>query len=343
MSVKPASQYTTKVSNSAQCIDLRSDTVTLPSAEMKKAIVEAVLGDDVYGEDETVNQLESRCAELFCKESAIFVASGTMGNLLAIMAHCQRGDEIIVGRHNHIHRVSATTIDVGSDGTMKIQDIEEAIRVADNHMPITRLICLESTHNFSGGRVLPLEYLKSVNELASRHNLSVHLDGARIYNAAVALNVKVSDIAQYADSVMMCFSKGLGAPVGSILALGGGWRQAGILAAAAHVALDHAEETIRRDHANAKKLALGLNERTPSNLKNRISACENEITNMVLLECNSGISPTQVQQFFHSHGVLVMAFDSKRIRIVLNWGVTEADVDRALNVYSAFVDSISIS
>ncbi|KAL6738689.1 hypothetical protein Aduo_012211 [Ancylostoma duodenale] len=367
MVLNSASQYTTTVTNSAQCIDLRSDTVTLPSAEMKAAMANAILGDDVYGEDQTINDLEARCATLFGKEAGLFVVSGTMGNLLAVMAHCQRGDEIIVGRQNHIHRweqgnyaqlagVSATTLQVNNDGTMNLEDIEEAIRVNDNHMPHTRLICLENTHNYSGGRVLPLEYLKAVRDLAIRHNLKVHIDGARIFNAAVALGVKVSDIAQYGDSVMMCFSKGLGAPVGSILvgsklfienarrrrkAVGGGWRQAGVLAAAAHVALDGAEATVKVDHENAQKLASGINALTPDSLKNAIHATESGITNMVMLVCSDGISPSQVQMFFQSNGVLMMVFDATRIRIVLNWGVKEGDIDKVLSVYSKFIDSIS--
>nr|CDJ95042.1 unnamed protein product [Haemonchus contortus] len=369
MVTKPTPQYTTTVPNSAQCIDMRSDTVTLPSDEMKEAMVKAVLGDDVYGEDRTVNELEERCAELFGKEAGLFVASGTMGNLLAIMAHCQRGDEIIVGRYNHIHRweqgnyaqlagVSATTVDVGSDGTMRIDDMEDAIRVQDIHMPNTRLICLETTHNYSGGRPLPLDYIRSVRELASKHGLNVHIDGARIYNAAIALGVEVRDIAQYADSVMMCFSKGLGAPVGSILvgskalidkarrsrkAVGGGWRQAGILAAAAHVALNNAEKTIRRDHANAQKLASGINAITPDNLKDAIHASDDGITNMVILKCDNGVSPVQVQKFFESRGVLMMLFDATRVRIVLNWGVTEEDVEKVLGHYKEFIQSLSNS
>ncbi|XGW25655.1 hypothetical protein V3C99_006790 [Haemonchus contortus] len=369
MVMKPTPQYITTVPNSAQCIDMRSDTVTLPSDEMKEAMMKAVLGDDVYGEDRTVNELEERCAQLFGKEAGLFVASGTMGNLLAIMAHCQRGDEIIVGRYNHIHRweqgnyaqlagVSATTVDVGSDGTMKIDDIEDAIRVQDIHMPNTRLICLETTHNYSGGRPLPLDYIRSVRELASKHGLNVHIDGARIYNAAIALGVEVRDIAQYADSVMMCFSKGLGAPVGSILvgskafidkarrsrkAVGGGWRQAGILAAAAHVALNNAEKTIGRDHANAQKLASGINAITPDNLKDAIHASDVGITNMVILKCNNGVSPIQVQKFFESRGVLMMLFDATRVRIVLNWGVTEEDVEKVLGHYKEFIQSLTNS
>ncbi|KAK6750670.1 hypothetical protein RB195_002565 [Necator americanus] len=339
MVLKTSSQYTTTVENSAHCIDLRSDTVTLPSPEMREAMANALVGDDVYGEDKTINDLETRCATLFGKEAGLFVVSGTMGNLLAVMAHCQRGDEIIVGTQNHIHRweqgnyaqlagISATTLPVNSD---------------------------ENTHNYAGGRVLPLEYLKAVYDIAARHNVRVHIDGARIFNAAVALGVKIADIAQYGDSVMMCFSKGLGAPVGSILvgskdfiksarrrrkALGGGWRQGGILAAAAHVSLDKAEETIRRDHANAKKLASGINGITPDSLKKAIHAFDSGITNMVILKCGDGISPSQVQKFFHSNGVLMMVFDTTRIRIVLNWGVTEGDVDRVLNIYRKFIDSV---
>ncbi|KIH68768.1 Beta-eliminating lyase [Ancylostoma duodenale] len=197
---------------------------------------------------------------------------------------------------------------------------------------------------------------RAVRDLAIRHNLKVHIDGARIFNAAVALGVKVSDIAQYGDSVMMCFSKGLGAPVGSILvgsklfienarrrrkALGGGWRQAGVLAAAAHVALDGAEATVKVDHENAQKLASGINALTPDSLKNAIHATESGITNMVMLVCSDGISPSQVQMFFQSNGVLMMVFDATRIRIVLNWGVKEGDIDKVLSVYSKFIDSIS--
>ncbi|PIO75149.1 L-allo-threonine aldolase domain protein [Teladorsagia circumcincta] len=323
MASKLPSQYTTTVANSAQFVDMRSDTVTLPSDEMKQAMVNAMLGDDVYGEDETVNNLEATCAELFGKEAGLFVVSGTMGNLLAIMAHCQRGDEIIVGKHNHIHRweqgnyaqlagVSATTTDVDTEGKMKIEDIEEAIRVRDIHMPNTRLICLETTHNYSGGRALSMEYLKSVRVLASKYGINVHIDGARIYNASVALGVEVRDIAQYADSVMMCFSKGLGAPIGSILvgsrtfidkarrsrkAVGGGWRQAGVLAAAANIALDKAEDTIKRDHANAKKLASGINAITPKELRHTIHAPDVGITNMVILKCSNGVSPAQVPEW----------------------------------------------
>uniref|UniRef100_A0A1I7WN43 Beta_elim_lyase domain-containing protein n=1 Tax=Heterorhabditis bacteriophora TaxID=37862 RepID=A0A1I7WN43_HETBA len=210
---------------------------------MKQAMIDAQLGDDVYGEDTTVNELEKRCAELFGKEAGLFVASGTMGNLLAVMAHCQRGDEIIVGRQNHIHRWEQgnyAQLAMKEDGIMDVKDIEDSIRINDSHMPRTRLICLENTHNYAGGKALPISYLKSIRDLANRYNLLIHMDGARIYNAAIALGVK---------------------------AVGGGWRQAGILAAAAHVALDKADVTIRKDHHNAQILAAGINQRTPESFK----------------------------------------------------------------------------
>ncbi|PAV78242.1 hypothetical protein WR25_17648 isoform C [Diploscapter pachys] len=364
----PETGYSTKVDNASQCIDLRSDTVTLPSAEMKKAMVEAILGDDVFGEDPTVNQLEKRCAALFGKEAALFVLSGTMGNLLAVLSHCQRGDELIVGRHNHIHKweqgnyaqlggISATTLKVNPDGTMDPNDIEDAIRANDQHMPRTALVCIENTHNFAGGKALSTDYLKSVRKLADKHKLKVHMDGARIYNAAIALNVDVSEICSYVDSMMMCFSKGLGAPMGSILvgtrqfidearkkrkAVGGGWRQAGILAACANLALDRAVETIERDHRHAKLLAKGINERTPEALKSSIHADEKDITNMVLVTCKDKVTTSQVVAFFQSHSILFMAFDSSRIRIVLNWGVCENDLHKILDIYQTFVDSIKI-
>ncbi|VDM76072.1 unnamed protein product [Strongylus vulgaris] len=367
MVLKHTSFYTATVDDPSRFIDLRSDTVTLPTEEMRLAMANAVLGDDVYGEDQTINSLEDRCANLFGKEAGLFVVSGTMGNLLAIMTHCQRGDEIIVGRFNHIHRweqggyaqiagVSATTLPMNEDATMKLEDLEEAIRVDDCHMPRTSLICLENTHNYAGGLALPLNYLKSVYEMASSRNVSVHIDGARIFNAAVALGVKVSEIAKYGDSIMMCFSKGLGAPVGSMLlgsrefiegarrrrkALGGGWRQAGVLAAAAHIALDKAEETIEEDHANARKLARGFNEMTPESLKNDLQVSENGITNMIILKCSKKIPPAEVKKFFQSHGVLVMLFDDTRVRIVTNWGIKANHVEKVLNVYKELVDSVS--
>lgn len=360
------SAYTQKSNKTHTSIDLRSDTVTVPSMEMRKAMAEAVVGDDVYGEDTTTTRLEQRCAELFGKEAGLFVASGTMGNLLAIMAHCQRGEEIIVGRYNHIHRweqgnyaqlagISATTLEVKPDGTMDLDDIEQAIRVKDCHMPASKLICIENTHNYTGGKALPIEWMRSVKMLAERRQLKVHMDGARIYNAAIACNTTVKHIASFADTVQMCFSKGLGAPVGSIVvgpkafidrarhsrkALGGGWRQSGILAAAAHVALDHAEATIRADHERAKKLSKMINEATPDVLRTKVYAKENDITNMVLIHCENGVSVQQLTDFFQKHDILAMTFDARRIRMVLNWNVNDENLDTIVEVYKKFLAQI---
>ncbi|CAI4221843.1 unnamed protein product [Auanema sp. JU1783] len=358
--------YTTTEQNVAESIDMRSDTVTQPTQAMKEAMMNCPLGDDVYTEDPTVNSLEKKCAALFQKPAALFVASGTMGNLISVMAHCQRGDEIIVGRSNHIHRweqgnyaqlasVSATTLNVNDKGMMNLSEMEESIRVNDCHMPRTKLICLETTHNYSGGKPIPLEYLKDVRQLADKHHLKIHIDGARIYNAAVAMGVAVADIAAYADSVMMCFSKGLGAPIGSILvgsesfiadarrirkALGGGWRQAGILASAASVALDNAMQTIERDHRLAKTLADAINNNTPENLKDSLFVDTTNITNMVVLQCKNRAKPVMIQDFFRQNNILVMAFDHYRVRIIPNSNVSENDIAKTVEAYRAFVESL---
>ncbi|CAB3406488.1 unnamed protein product [Caenorhabditis bovis] len=357
------SAYTTKSNKNPNSIDLRSDTVTQPSKEMRQAMAEAIVGDDVYGEDSTTTRLEEKCAKLFGKPAGLFVVSGTMGNLLAVMAHCQRGDEIIVGRYNHIHRweqgnyaqlggISATTLEVKPDGTMDIDDIEQAIRVKDCHMPRTKLICIENTHNYVGGKALPIEWMRQVRELANRRDLKVHMDGARIFNAAVAQNRRVDELAAFADTVQMCFSKGLGAPVGSILvgpveliaaarhlrkAIGGGWRQSGVLAAAALVAVDRGVATVKADHRRAVMLARMINEATPAARKSQLFAQENDITNMVLVHCENGVTVQQFCDFFQNHDILVMAFDAKRIRMVLNWDVTDEHLDRVLHVYESFV------
>ncbi|CAI5449130.1 unnamed protein product [Caenorhabditis angaria] len=334
---------------------------------MRKAMANSIVGDDVYKEDQTTINLENRCAKLFGKEAGLFVVSGTMGNLLAVMAHCQRGDEIIVGKHNHIHRweqgnyaqiggISATTLNCNDDGTMNLAEIEEAIRVKagysdkdykiqeedsdivhipDCHMPATRLICIENTHNFTGGKALPVEWMSSVQKLAQKHNLKVHMDGARIYNAAIASK-----------------TLRLGAPIGSIIvgplefidkarhirkAIGGGWRQSGVLAAAAHVALDNAEVTITRDNQRAVKLAKMINDVTPSDKRSRIFAQDKDITNMVLVHCDN---VQKFTAFFQERDVLVMAFDTKRIRMVLNWGVNDEHLEKIVKVYQEYVEQM---
>jgi len=262
-------------------VDLRSDTVTRPTAAMREAMAAAVVGDDVFGDDPSVNALQGKVAAMLGKEAALFVSSGTQANLCAQMSHCQRGEEAIVGQLAHSYRYEAGGAAVlGSiqpqpvpqqpDGTLLLADIEAAIKPDDEHFARTRLLCLENTWN---GKVLPLDYIEQATALARRRGVATHLDGARLFNAAVASDVPLARIAGHFDSVSVCFSKGLGAPVGSALAgsralierarrvrkmLGGGMRQVGVLAAAAMHALDHHVDRLVEDHANAKRLADGL-------------------------------------------------------------------------------------
>ena len=265
-------------------IDLRSDTVTQPTEAMRQAMANAPVGDDVYGEDPTVNRLQEMAAALLGKEAALFVPSGTMGNLAAVLAHCGRGDEVILGDQSHTFLfesgaylgaggVHSRQIPNSQIGSLDLDDIRRAVRPDDAHFPVTRLIALENTHNRCGGVVLTPDYMQSVAELARAHGLKVHLDGARLFNAAVALGVEPAALAAPVDSVTFCLSKGLCAPVGSVLCgshdfiarahrvrkqLGGGMRQAGVLAAAGIVALETMIPRLEEDHQRAKRLGPGL-------------------------------------------------------------------------------------
>ncbi len=266
-------------------IDFRSDTVSHPTAKMRAAMAEAIVGDDVYGEDPTVNQLQDLAADMLGKEAALFVPSGTMANIAAIVAHTQRGDEVICGQNSHIFLneqaslavvggVQAHTLPEEQDGTLALDRITGAIRTLGNpHYPITRVIAIENTHNVMGGVPLTPAYTQQVGELAKQHNLKLHIDGARLFNAAVALDVDVKDLVAPADSVYFCLSKGLSAPVGSMICgskdfiakvlrvrklMGGGMRQAGILAAAGILAMTEMVAGLATDHANAERLAVGL-------------------------------------------------------------------------------------
>ena len=265
-------------------VDLRSDTVTTPTPAMREAMYSAEVGDDVYGEDPTVNRLQALAAEKTGKEAGLFVTSGTMGNLAAVLAHCDRGDEVILGNLAHTFLFEAGGISAlggvhshqipnQPDGTLALDDILAAIRPDDAHFPVTRLICLENTHNRCGGVSLSVEYTRQVGELAHEHGLQVHLDGARLFNAAVAQGVSAAELAGPVDSVTFCLSKGLSAPVGSVLCgsgefihrahrirkqLGGGMRQAGVLAAAGIVALETMVDRLAEDHARARTLASRL-------------------------------------------------------------------------------------
>ena len=260
-------------------IDLRSDTVTLPTNEMKKFIINSPLGDDVYGEDPSVNLLQKKIAKIFNKEAALFVPSGTMANLISVLTHCNRGDEVILGDKSHIFYYEAGGISAFGgvhshqlknydDGTIKINDIENSIRdIGNDHFPKTKLICLENTHNACYGSVIDTDYFKDVKEIANDNNLSIHLDGARIFNAAIKLNKSVDELTKDCDSISCCLSKGLSAPVGSVIlgtknfilkakhmrkALGGGMRQAGLIASAGIFSLDNMINRIENDHENAK-------------------------------------------------------------------------------------------
>ena len=274
-------------------IDLRSDTVTLPTPAMREAIAKAELGDDVFGEDPTVNRLEAMAAEMLGKEAALLTASGTMSNLVALLAHCQRGDEVIVGSEAHVLHYEAVgaaalgglelrPIPNDDRGRLDPSDVERAVRPPDIHQPRSTLVCLENTHNRCGGAVLSEHDLAAVAQAARRWGMAVHLDGARIFNAAVALGMPAAQLARHVDSVAFCLSKGLACPVGSVLCgsaqfiqrarryrkmVGGGMRQAGIIAAAGIVALETMIDRLQEDHDNARVLAEGRSEEHTSELQ----------------------------------------------------------------------------
>mgnify|MGYP000129398236 FL=1 len=331
-------------------IDLRSDTVTMPTQEMRKAMFEAEVGDDVYGDDPTINALEKMAAEVVGKEAALFVASGTMGNQLGVMTHTIRGDEVILGENAHIavHEVGATAVLSGvqlrtiksSDDILYPEAVEKAIRVDDIHEPRTGLICLENA--LANGTVVPLDVMKSVYDLAKLHNIPVHLDGARLFNAATALGCTAADIAQYTDSVQFCLSKGLCAPVGSILAgtkefinkarknrklLGGGMRQAGILAAAGIVALEKMTQRLAEDHENAKYLGKRLLEIPGIELD-----LEKIQINMVFFKLNRPEfdSNNLVSRFFEK-GIKINGEEAGLFRFVTNNDVSKKDIDYVID------------
>lgn len=336
-------------------IDLRSDTVTWPTDEMRQAMAEAVVGDDVYGEDPTVNRLEELGAQKLGKEAALFVPSGTMSNLVALLAHTRPGEEIVVGAEAHIYyyevgglaRVAGVLprlID-DSEGVFTAAAIRAAFRPPNLHFPETRLICLENTHNRGGGTVTPVDNMREIYELSREHGLLVHLDGARIFNAAVATGCPVTDFTRYADSVTACLSKGLSAPVGSLLAgngeflararkarklLGGGMRQAGVLAAAGIVAMERMVGRLADDHANARLLAEGL-----SGITGIIIDPRRTQTNIVSFGLAPGITDEAFLRCLRDRGVLAGSSAPQRIRMVLNRMVSAADVETALGAARA--------
>jgi threonine aldolase len=332
-------------------IDLRSDTVTHPTPEMRKAMFEAEVGDDVYGEDPTVNRLEAMAARMMGKEAALFTTSGTQSNLIGVLTHTNHGDEIILGDESHIFwyevggaaalgGVIMHTVPTDSCGCLNPDDIARAIRSKDIHYPQTTLLCLENTHNRCGGAVLTVDYTNEVCNLAHTHGLKVHLDGARIFNAAIALGVPACALAQNSDSVALCLSKGLSAPVGSLLCgdkdfverarkfrkmLGGGMRQAGVIAAAGIVALETMVDRLAEDHANARRLADGL-----AGIKG-ISLAQDDIpTNIVMFHLSPELSVVEFTEGLEKAGVKIGLRDGRPFRAVTHRMVSSSDIDEGL-------------
>ena len=336
-------------------IDLRSDTVTQPTAEMRRAMAEAEVGDDVFGEDPTVNRLEAMAAERMGKEAALFVASGTMANLVSALTHCQRGDEMVLGTDAHIFMnevggvaalggIQVKAVPNHSRGKLDPETVEEAIRPDGLHFPSTGLVCMENTHNRGSGAAFTAQEMGGVTEVAHAHGVPVHLDGARIFNAAVALGVPASSLAAQADSVSFCLSKGLSCPVGSLVTgttefiakarktrkmVGGGMRQAGVLAAAGVVALEHMVDRLAEDHDNAKRLAQGL-----AQLPGVAIDPAQVQTNIVIVEMTEK-PPLEFISELKERGVLANYNLGRRVRFVTHHGINAEDIDEALDASEA--------
>jgi threonine aldolase len=332
-------------------IDLRSDTFTHPTPEMRKAMFEAEVGDDVYGEDPTVNRLETMAAGIMGKEAALFTTSGTQSNLVAVLTHTNHGDEVIVGDEAHmlwyevggaaaLGGVTLRTVPNDSRGRLNPDDIDRTIRGENIHYPRTTLLCLENTHNRCGGTVLTREYTEEVCNLAHSHGLKVYLDGARIFNAAVALGIPASNLTQNVDSVGLCLSKGLSAPVGSLLCgskdfverarkfrkmLGGGMRQAGVIAAAGIVALETMVDRLAEDHANARRLAQGL-----AGIEGITLAQDDISTNIVMFHLPSELSVVEFAEGLERAGVKIGLRDGHPFRAVTHCMVSSTDINEAV-------------
>ncbi len=332
-------------------IDLRSDTLTKPTPTMLTAMLNAPLGDDVYGEDPTVNRLEAIAAETLGKEAAIFATSGTQSNLLGLLTHCQRGEEYIVGQQAHTYRlegggaavlgsIQPQPLDFEADGSLNLEKVSRAIKPDDYHFAHTRLLCLENTQ---GGKVLPLPYLAEAAHLARDNGLKLHLDGARVFNAAVKQTVSVREIAHHFDTVSVCLSKGLGAPVGSVLCgsrdeikvarrwrkmLGGGMRQAGILAAAGIIALTEHVERLADDHANAARLAAGLAQ--IEEIEVDPTAVQTNILFVTLAKATS----LKLADYLKQQGIMISG--GRTIRLVTHLDVTEADIETVIAAIKRF-------
>jgi threonine aldolase len=336
-------------------IDLRSDTVTHPTPAMREAMANAVVGDDVYGDDPTVNQLEQEAAEMFGKEAGLFVSSGTQGNLIAMMTHCQSGGEAIIGHTSHIFRyeqggiariagIMPHAVPVQADGTLRLEDIQGAIRGDDEHFPRTRVIAVENTQNSAGGVALSPEYMNQVIDLAHQHGLKAHIDGARIFNAITACKTTPQEMVGDADSLTFCLSKGLCAPVGSILVgstefikearrarkiLGGGMRQAGVLAAAGRIALQEMSKRLGEDHDNAALMAEGMSE---------IAGIEvfKQNTNFIFFRLTEAakLTPKTLGEAMKEHNILLGGYSQDRgFRIVTHYWITQERVNQVIEAF----------
>lgn len=338
-------------------IDLRSDTVTRPTAAMRQAMMAAQVGDDVFGEDPSINALETLAADLLGKEAAIYCTSGTQSNLLALLTHCQRGDEYIVGQKAHTYRyegggaavlgsIQPQPLMFESDGSLDLETVAEFIKPDDFHFAKTRLLCLENTH---AGIVLPLDYLKKANAFARENKLNIHLDGARIFNAVVKLKIDVKEITQYFDTISCCLSKGLGAPVGSVLAgssaqikkarrwrkmLGGGMRQAGFLAAAGIYALTHHVDRLEIDHETALELARGLSQ--IDEIRIDLDMVQ---TNMLFANIDDDI--TILSDFLKEKGILIDT--ANPVRLVTHLDISKQDIEYTLKTFKAFFSGRTIA
>ena len=344
-----------------QTIDLRSDTITRPTDTMRRAMATAAVGDDVLGDDPTVQELEAMAARRLNKQAALFVASGTMGNLVCQMVHCRRGDEMILGSESHIFfyeqggsaaigNIHSRTVANQPDGTMAIEDIRSAIRADNIHFPISRLIVIENTHNRCSGTPIELDYLAALRDLADHHRMKIHMDGARIFNAALALGCTAAELASYADSVTFCLSKGLAAPVGSVICgdrefirqarrvrkvLGGGMRQAGVLAAAGIVALTEMVDRLTDDHANAKRLADGL-----ARIPGIIIDPQRVRTNIVYFAIDvPNLNAQDLTKRLDTSGVKVLSSGPQQIRAVTQYHVTANDIESALAIVAQTMSS----
>jgi len=334
-------------------IDLRSDTVSKPSPEMRQAMASAEVGDDVFGEDPTVNALQNRICELTGKESALLVCSGTQANQVSLNAHTQPGEEVICEERSHIYNYEAGAPAAlsgvqlhplpGKYGILDPEEVEFAIRPPDHHFAQTRLIVLENTHNRWGGTIYPLDEIKKIKALADAHHLKMHLDGARLWNASIASEVSLKEYARYFDSVSLCFSKGLGAPVGSVIAgskafigrahyyrklYGGGMRQAGILAAGALYAVEHNFKRLAEDHRRARRLAEAINL-----IPGFVINLHTVQTNIVIIDTSlNKKSAPELSAELAEKGVLTIAFSPTRIRMVTHLNISEKDIERTIEI-----------